>query len=418
KGTDIKGKAKYDQSGKTISMPDTNTVAIGAPGNDGNGDNSGHVRVFTWSGSAWVQKGDDINGDAEDDESGMSVSMPDINTVAVGAPGNDGNGIDRGHVRIYRWSGLEWVQKGDDIDGDADHDNSGSVISMPDANTVAVKVKKKYEMDTGYVHVFKWNGSAWIQKGTDMEGEITYDWSNSNVSMPDAITVAIGDPYNDNGHGVTAGRVRIYSLCNTAGTDVITACDSYTWINGITYTASNYAATDTLTNVAGCDSVVTLNLTIPTIDVSVTNTSPTLTASATDAEYQWLDCSNMAVIPGAANRIFTATTNGSYAVEVTQNGCSDTSACIVVNNIGILENDFGGVPVIYPNPCFGTLTINLPVVYAEIEVIVRNYMGQEISRQTFLNSDKPEINVDGPAGIYFIDISAGNKRAFLKVIKE
>jgi hypothetical protein len=45
-------------------------------------------------------------------------------------------------------------------------------------------------------------------------------------------------------------------------------------------------------------------------------------------------------------------------------------------------------------------------------------MGQEINRQTFLNSDKPEINVGGPAGIYFIDINAGNKRAFLKVIKE
>jgi hypothetical protein len=49
---------------------------------------------------------------------------------------------------------------------------------------------------------------------------------------------------------------------SSSGTDVITACDSYTWIDGITYTSSNNSATHTLTNAAGCDSVVTLDLTI------------------------------------------------------------------------------------------------------------------------------------------------------------
>ena len=49
---------------------------------------------------------------------------------------------------------------------------------------------------------------------------------------------------------------------STTSTDVITACDSYTWIDGNTYTASNNIATWTLTNAAGCDSVVTLNLTM------------------------------------------------------------------------------------------------------------------------------------------------------------
>ena len=49
---------------------------------------------------------------------------------------------------------------------------------------------------------------------------------------------------------------------STFGTDVITACDSYTWIDGNTYTVSNNFATHTLTNAAGCDSIVTLDLTI------------------------------------------------------------------------------------------------------------------------------------------------------------
>ena len=49
---------------------------------------------------------------------------------------------------------------------------------------------------------------------------------------------------------------------SNTGTDVITACDSYTWIDGNTYTSSNNSATHTLTNTAGCDSVVSLDLTI------------------------------------------------------------------------------------------------------------------------------------------------------------
>ena len=75
---------------------DGNTVAIGASNNDGNGGNSGHVRIFNWNGSNWVQLGSDIDGEAADDRSGYSVSLnADGNTVAIGAYGNDGNGSNQ-----------------------------------------------------------------------------------------------------------------------------------------------------------------------------------------------------------------------------------------------------------------------------------------------------------------------------------
>jgi gliding motility-associated-like protein len=45
-------------------------------------------------------------------------------------------------------------------------------------------------------------------------------------------------------------------------TDTVNTCDSFTWIDGITYTENNDTATYTLTNAAGCDSVVTLQLTL------------------------------------------------------------------------------------------------------------------------------------------------------------
>ena len=68
----------------------------------------------------------------------------------------------------------------------------------------------------------------------------------------------------------------------TYGTDTQVACDSYTWIDGNTYTASNSSATHTLTNAAGCDSIVSLNL---TINYSTTGTD---TQVACDS-YTWID---------------------------------------------------------------------------------------------------------------------------------
>ena len=103
KGQDIDGEAPGDRSGISVSMPDANTVAIGAPWNDGNGFDAGQVRVYEWNGSKWVQKGQDIEGEAEWNKSGFSVSMPDANTVAIGAPENDGKRrrYNAGHVRVY-----------------------------------------------------------------------------------------------------------------------------------------------------------------------------------------------------------------------------------------------------------------------------------------------------------------------------
>ena len=104
-GSDIDGEAAADYSGVSVSLSDDGTiVAIGAPYNDGNGSDAGHVRVYEWNSgtSSWDQKGGDIDGEAAGDWSGISVSLSSDGTeVAIGAYLNDGNGSDAGHVRVY-----------------------------------------------------------------------------------------------------------------------------------------------------------------------------------------------------------------------------------------------------------------------------------------------------------------------------
>jgi hypothetical protein len=102
-GEDIDGEAEYDQSGDSVSLSSDGTiVAIGANGNDGNGGASGHVRLYQWSGAAWTQLGGDIDGEAANDMSGQSISLSSDGTiVAIGAVWNDGNGSNAGHVRVF-----------------------------------------------------------------------------------------------------------------------------------------------------------------------------------------------------------------------------------------------------------------------------------------------------------------------------
>ena len=104
-GNPIDGEANFDYSGRAVSLSEFgNWVAIGALSNDANGYNSGQVRVYENVGSEWVQRGSDIDGEAAYDYSGSAVSLSaDGGRIAIGAYGNDGNGDFSGHVRVYEY---------------------------------------------------------------------------------------------------------------------------------------------------------------------------------------------------------------------------------------------------------------------------------------------------------------------------
>ena len=137
-GGDIDGEAAGDWSGYSVSLSSDGTiVAIGGFLNDGNGSDAGHVRVFEYVTDDWVQLGGDIDGEAAGDESGESISLSSDGTiVAIGAPNNDGGGEDAGHVRVYEYSVGDWVQLGSDIDGEAAGDNSGISVSISSDGTI------------------------------------------------------------------------------------------------------------------------------------------------------------------------------------------------------------------------------------------------------------------------------------------
>ena len=96
-------------------------VVVGGPWNGDNGVDSGHTKVYEYNEekNLWEQLGDDILGEDEDDESGLSVSINDKgDVVIIGAKLNNDNGTSSGHARIYRYINGQWEKQGQDLDGD------------------------------------------------------------------------------------------------------------------------------------------------------------------------------------------------------------------------------------------------------------------------------------------------------------
>ncbi len=68
------------------------------------------------------------------------------------------------------------------------------------------------------------------------------------------------------------------------------------------------------------------------INTNVNVVGSTIYAVTAGASYQWLDCDNgFAVLPNDTNQSYSPVVSGNYAVIVTQNPCSDTSACTAVD---------------------------------------------------------------------------------------
>ena len=183
----IYGEGKTDGSGISIDLSSDGTIlAVGAINNDGNGSNAGHVRVYFYNGGIWSQMGGDIDGEAADDKSGNSVSLSsDGSIVAIGAPGNDGNGSFAGHVRVYKYNNGNWIQVGKDIDGENSYDRSGTSVSLSsDGTIVAIGAwgNDGNGNNAGHVRVYENNEGDWKQIGGDIDGEVSSDYSGHSVS--------------------------------------------------------------------------------------------------------------------------------------------------------------------------------------------------------------------------------------------
>jgi len=156
------------------------------------------------------------------------------------------------------------------------------------------------------------------------------------------------------------------------------------------------------------------------IDKTVTQDTTTLTSNETGAAYQWVDCNNSnAPISGATNQIFTPTITGNYAVQVTKNNCTKTSACTSFNVLGIGDFELNNIRI-FPNPAKDYITlIGFENTTSELDISLYSITGKKILKKK-LTTSNPKLNIKSlSAGIYLLDVMTtdGAKKVF-KMIKQ
>lgn len=222
-GNDIIGVAAGDESGFSISLSsDGHLLAIGAPKNGGNGQFSGQVRVFELIGENWEQIGSSLYGDSSGDQFGYSVSLSsDATRLAIGAVGNDGNGELSGQAKVYEMANENWVQIGDNIYGESQADFSGIVDLSPDGNILAIGATGNDGNGSlsGHTRVFQLENDTWMQIGTDIDGEAG-DQSGKAISLSANSKIAIGAPFNDT-NGMNSGQVRVYEFSALSSSEMV-----------------------------------------------------------------------------------------------------------------------------------------------------------------------------------------------------
>ena len=205
-----------------------------------------------------------------------------------------------------------------------------------------------------------------------------------------------------------------YSSTATFSPDV---CGSFTSPSGnYTWTDSGIFL-DTISNLTGCDSVMTFELVF--INNNIVQNGQALSALQNNAEYQWLNCElNFSPIIGATESSFNVTSNGSYAAEITLNGCIDTSSCIIFNDIQVLEfaDSFFDV---YPNPASEFITCSQNSTWPSL-LLVFDAWGQEIMRIDFFGRTKTIDISKLPIGIYHLVVTDknGNIKSNRNLLKE
>lgn len=165
-----------------------------------------------------------------------------------------------------------------------------------------------------------------------------------------------------------------------------------------------------------CDSLVALNVSANSPDVSVIENENYLLANATSATYQWINCTSNQPVSGAINQSFVPTINGEFAVIVTQNACSDTSECYSFSAAGINQSMFGLMSV-FPNPTQNAFQISFPIWLSEAKIDIYDFTGKKIYNKLISGNELFVVfGEELPKGIYFIEARTSNQLFVGKVV--
>ena len=212
----------------------------------------------------------------------------------------------------------------------------------------------------------------------------------------------------------------LYILPTYQLSDSVQVCkgDTFIFPDGSVSTTS-ITHTSFLSTSGLCDSTIETNLYVHSVNVSVLDSSLLLKAVLSNALYQWLGCDSLgySVLAGENGQTFSPNKNGQYAVKVTENGCTDTSACVTISGVGFVENNLFTDVSIFPNPTSGKLTISLGKKQHNVTLNLTNIQGQLIQTWSFENINQTQLDIIESKGIYLLHVKVEQEQSVFRIVK-
>jgi hypothetical protein len=174
----------------------------------------------------------------------------------------------------------------------------------------------------------------------------------------------------------------------------------------------------TYTDDCGNQSTQTQDVNIIGIDVTTSVASDLLTLVANNytpgsgITYQWIDCTADSVLTGQTNHNFTPTYSSDFAVIITENGCTDTSACITVEGASLEDLVLESIEL-YPNPNRGTFTIKMTDFQGETPFKIVDLLGKEVLNSVLI-SETTIVELDVEPGVYYVVLEEGTQRVVVQ----
>ncbi len=415
KGDTINGEGFGDSAGRSIALSDDgNTVAIHSPGIGfvSSGLNIGHVRVFTWNGSEWLQLGENIEGMAEDEVLGRGLDLSaDGKTLAVGSP----SGRETGYVQIYRWINDQWELKG--INGEMEGEEIGAMFGFSislSQNGNMVAIGSVYSGDlgpkTGKVETFNYDSDndSWIPIGQPLIGEAERDAFGWDVELAESTnTLVIAGPNNDEAF-LGAGHIQVYDLNNNdeweqVGLDI----DGEAFGNAMG--SSVDISNDGNRIVAGARQN----------DEAGNSAGKTYVFDRVNGNYM-LSIEPILGLEALNNEGFKVSISGNGSIFSTSapshHGAESASGMVRAYRHPIDLSSTNEIELafsIFPNPTSSLVQVSDPEVHIEA---IYNYKGQEILK---LKNEVSQVDLSRfTTGLYFVKLKLKDEEYFYKVLKK
>ncbi|PCJ66667.1 MAG: hypothetical protein COA58_04200 [Bacteroidetes bacterium] len=258
---------------------------------------------------------------------------------------------------------------------------------------------------------------------------VTSSASTSVITAAECLSFVSPSGKEITSSGTFLDTVVNYALCDSIITIHLTihnpssssfdlvGCDSIILPTSGNLVKSSGTYYDTLVNSQSCDSFITMNVTINVVNSTVEVADYWLKAESPTGTYQWLYCDKaFRPVQGETSAKFDYDSSGSYSVEVSDNGCVDTSNCYNLTGLGVNNAFFSRQLILMPNPSKGHLTIKTESQLMNGPITIYDAKGQKVFEDMIQNRASYTLKENWNPGIYLIDLRSDDNRYIGRMI--